>query len=152
MFYIIKIKKEIEKIVVIEANSDEEADRFMIEDKNNFSTEHVLTKDDYNGYEYISCETTNEPVITSEKDLEDYFGTSDIERVIFKYTTCGCCYTATKDYISVNGYAEGSGDAECPEHRLYFPFKISEFDSALEEADREGCELFEECNEFEDEE
>lgn len=150
MKYVVKLRKEIERTVVVEADSDEEADRRLLNGEYEFSTETVLSNDTYMGYEYIS-HTTADVVITSEQDLKDYFGTNDIERMLFKYTECGCCYLVKEDYVSITGYAENSGDAECPEHRLYFPFTIEEWNSALEQADAEGCELWDECNSEDDE-
>ena len=152
MKYIVKLKKEIERTVVIDAPSDDVADKMLLEGKYDFSTEHITTGDTYMGYEYVNHTTTNDAVITCEQDLKDYFGTENIERMVYKYTDCGCCYLAKEDYISIAGYAEGSGDAECPEHLLYFPFTIEEWENALSEADREGCELWEECNSDWDEE
>lgn len=145
MKYIVKLKKEIERTVVVEAKSDEEADKLLLEGKYDYSAEHVITDDVYMGYEYVSHKTSNR-VITSGQDLKEYYGTEDVGRVLFKYTDCGCCYLAKEDYVSVAGYAEGSGDAECAEHRLYFPFTIEEWCDAVEAADQEGCELWEECN------
>lgn len=145
MKYVVKLKKEIERTVVVEANSDEEADRRLKNNEYEFSAENVLSYDTYIGYEYVS-HTTSNVVITSKQDLKDYFGTNDIERMLFKYTECGCSYLAKEKYISIAGYAENSGDAECPEHRLYFPFTIEEWNSALAEADAEGCELWDEYN------
>ncbi len=145
MKYVVKLKKEIERTIVVDANSDDEADKLLLEGKYDYSTEHTTTNDVYMGYEYVSHKTSN-VVITSEQDLKDYFGTNDIERMLFKYTECGCSYLAKEKYISIAGYAENSGDAECPEHRLYFPFTTEEWDSALAEADAEGCELWDEYN------
>lgn len=145
MKYVVKLKKEIERTVVVEAKCDEEADMLLLAGKYNYSAEHVSTDDTFMGYEYISHKTSD-VVITSEQDLKEYFDTNDIGRMLFKYTNCGCCYLAKEDYVSVAGYAEGSGDAECQEHRLYFPFTIEEWGEALEAADQEGCDLWEECN------
>lgn len=150
MKYIVKLKKEIERTIVVDANSDDEADKLLLEGKFDYSTERVTTQDTYLGYKYISHKTSD-VVITSEQDLKEYYDTNDIERMLFKHTNCGCCYLAKEDYVSVVGYAEGSGDAECPEHRLYFPFTIEEWCDAVEAADQEGCELWEECNEEWDE-
>ena len=145
MKYVVKLIKEIERTVVVEASSDEEADKLLLEGKYDYSTERTTTDNVYLGYDYISYKTSD-IVITSEQDLKDYYSTDDIGRMLFKYTDCGCCYLAKEEYVSVTGYAEGSGDAECQEHRLYFPFTIEEWNDAIEEADREGCELWEECN------
>ena len=140
MKYIVKMKKEAEKVVVIEASSDEEADRMLLEEKYKFSAERA------GEYEYISHSTSN-TVFTSEQDLKDYYGTDNIARMLFKYTNCGCSYYATETYVNVAGYAENSGDAECPGHILYFPFSLEEWDAAVSTADQEGCDLWNEYNE-----
>ena len=150
MRYIVKLKKEIERTVVIDAKNNEEADKLLLAGKYDFSTERVTSKDTYMGYEYVSHKETDGVVFTSEQDLKDYFNTNNIEKMVFKYTDCGCCYLAKEGYVSIAGYAEGSGDAECPEHRLYFPFTYEEWSNALKEADQEGCDLWHECNDEEE--
>ena len=155
MKYVVKLKKEIERVVVIDAKSDKEADELLLQGKYEFSTERILTNSGYSkylGYDYISHKTSD-VVITSEQDLKDYFNTDNIEKMVFKYTECGCCYFANKDYVSVAGYAEGSGDVECLEHRLYFPFTIEEWNDELTKADKEGCDIWHEYNDgYDDEE
>ena len=146
MKYIVTLRKLIEKKVVVDADSDEMADQLIGKGKYDFSTERVLTDDIYLGWEYISNQTS-QTVITSEEDLKKYYDTHDMDRFVFECTECGCCYRAEKDFVGLNGYAEGSEDAECPEHRLYFPFTIEEWKETLKKADQEGCDLWHEYNE-----
>lgn len=47
--------------------------------------------------------------------------------------------------VSVCGYAEGA-DAECVPIQLLYPFVPKDFWEAVEFADEQGCELFEEWN------
>ena len=68
-----------------------------------------------------------------------------VERVIFKHTDCGCVFDHDQDGIEVAGYAEGA-DAECPTHRLDYPFDEYDFEATLEQADDEGCVLWHEWN------
>lgn len=149
MYYIVKLKKITEASVVIKAKSDEEADELLQNGKYEFISDNVVTRDDYIGYEYVSHVKTD-TVIKSESDLREYYGIKNIEKLVYDNTECGCCYRSTKDYVAVNGYAEGSGDAECKEHILYFPFTIEEWSNAIKEADDEGCELWHEYNDEEE--
>ena len=151
MKYIVTLKKTIEKVVVIEATTDEEADKMLFAGNYEYETERTVSPDVYNGFDYIDYKISND-VITSEKDLMRLLGSENIERDVYKYTQCGCCYRATKEYIAVNGYAEGSGDAECPEHILYFPFTLEDWETALTEADEEGVALWKECHTYDDDE
>jgi len=67
---------------------------------------------------------------------------SQIGRLIFKSTECGCVFNEVPDGVTVCGYAEGA-DAECIPHELSYPFTIAEFYVELGKADLEGCELYE---------
>ena len=67
----------------------------------------------------------------------------------FKYTDCGCVFDSDSDGITVAGYAEGS-DAELPPYHLYWGFTIKEFNDALDQADEDGVEEWNACNEVED--
>jgi hypothetical protein len=70
-----------------------------------------------------------------------------VAKYIFKGTTCGCCFRKRPDGVSFCGYAEGA-DAECPEHRLTYPFQMDEFWRELDEADAEGVEMWHEWNDW----
>lgn len=147
MKYIVKLRKTVETTVVIDAANDEEADRIMLSGDWTPASERVVTPDVYCGHEYVECIQTQDHVITSLEALQDALGTADVERYVYKHTDCGCCFRASQDYVAVNGYAEGSGDAECPEHILYFPFTMEQFSKELADADREGCDLWDEFHE-----
>lgn len=69
-----------------------------------------------------------------------------VERAVYKGTECGCTFDHDVNGIEVAGYAEGA-DAECPTHRLDYPFSVEAFWLTLEDADMEGCALWQEWNE-----
>jgi len=64
-----------------------------------------------------------------------------VARLVYKYTDCGCTFDHDQNGIEVAGYAEGA-DAECPTHRLDYPFSGEAFWCTLELADEEGCEMW----------
>jgi hypothetical protein len=64
-----------------------------------------------------------------------------IRNAVYRYTDCGCVFDSDEDGVVVAGYAEGA-DAECPDHRLNYPFTKAEWDTELECADLEGCEMW----------
>ncbi len=68
-----------------------------------------------------------------------------VARRLYKDTDCGIGFECVDGGIEVAGYAEGS-NAECPSHRLLYPFTAEEFWAAVKEADREGCEAWDEAN------
>lgn len=76
---------------------------------------------------------------------------ASIARRLYKDTQCGIGFSVDQDQlgVSIAGYAEGSGDAECESYGFRFPIDLDEFDTAVERADREGCELYDEfhCSE-----
>lgn len=82
-------------------------------------------------------------------DLAAHLGASNvdgIEKRLFKDTICGISFYANRETgeVSVAGYAEGTGDASCVPITFTFPIDLDEFDKAVERADLEGCELFDE--------
>jgi len=62
-----------------------------------------------------------------------------MEKIVFKYTDCGCVFGTNDNGVYVAGYAEGS-DAELPTHYLKWGFTIEEYNAALDQADAEGVE------------
>jgi len=68
-----------------------------------------------------------------------------IGKALFKGTECGISFGTVEAGVYVAGYAEGS-DAECSVIELLYPFTPEEFWEATEEADREGCEAWDEAN------
>ena len=70
-----------------------------------------------------------------------------MEKIVFKYTECGCVFDADENGVYVAGYAEGS-DAELPGHSLDWGFTMDEYNDALDQADAEGVEEWELANEL----
>ena len=60
---------------------------------------------------------------------------------LYKDTSCGIGFSATKDEVSVSGYCEGT-DAECPNRTLPFPFLPKKFDDMVDAADEDGNDLW----------
>ena len=73
----------------------------------------------------------------------------EIAKAIYKGTDCGCVFDCDTKGITVAGYAEGA-DAECPSHRLDYPFSPHDFWTTLEEADAEGVQMWHEWNDEEE--
>jgi hypothetical protein len=81
---------------------------------------------------------------------------SRIARRLYKATDCGISFWYVKGGVRIAGYAENAGvgvagyaegtDVECEPHVLRFPFYPEQFWSAVELADREGCELFDQTH------
>ena len=71
---------------------------------------------------------------------------ASIAKRLFKATRCGISFCADPGghQVSVAGYAEGSGDACCEPIVLGFPIELDAFDKAVERADQEGCDLWDE--------
>ena len=68
-----------------------------------------------------------------------------MKKSVFKYTDCGCVFDANENGVYVAGYAEGS-DAQLPGHTLNWGFTMEEYNAALDEADAEGVEAWNEAN------
>ena len=90
-------------------------------------------------------------IIRNYADLQSWIGSPDVARSLYKYTECGICFTHDEDGVTVAGYAEGA-DAECQPIRLDYPFTGDAFDAAVEEADADGCAMWHEWNDGDDEE
>ena len=71
---------------------------------------------------------------------------ASIAKRLFKDTECGISFYVYPGgtRVTVAGYADGSGDAYCEPIVMAFPIDLAEFDKAVERADQEGCDLFDE--------
>lgn len=74
-----------------------------------------------------------------------------IRRRLYKDTECGIGFSADETGVVVSGYCEGDvGD--CPSYHLDWGFTENDFGTALELADKDGCDLWdathgcEDCN------
>lgn len=92
--------------------------------------------------------------IRSMRDLANAVGESRAEpdvisRRLYKVTKCGIsCYFPPGAWpltVVLSGYCEGT-DAECPTYRLVAPFTEAEFWDAVNLADRDGCDLWDETH------
>ena len=78
-------------------------------------------------------------------DSTDEACKAGIARRLYKDTACGIGFSCTERGVTVAGYCEGT-DAECAPHVLLFPFKPEEFDAAVQEADADGCALWDDTH------
>ena len=91
--------------------------------------------------EWTGCAFTEEGV--NENDHAKQM----MEKYIFKYTECGCVFYADENEVYLSGYSENS-DHDLPAHTLKWGFTIDEFNEALNDADAEGVEEWEQANEY----
>jgi hypothetical protein len=70
---------------------------------------------------------------------------ASVRRRLYKDSECGIGFALVDGGIEVAGYAEGS-DAECPNHRLTYPFTAEALWAAVKVADEEGCQMWEDWN------
>jgi len=70
-----------------------------------------------------------------------------VEKSVFKYTECGCCFSADEGGVTVAGYSEGSDYDHFP-YYLKWGFTIEEYNDALDQADAEGVEEWHRANEY----
>ena len=68
-----------------------------------------------------------------------------ISKALFKATECGITFNHGPSGISLRGYAEGA-EAECGAIELTYPFDVEDFWEAVEDADKEGCAMWDEWN------
>lgn len=64
-----------------------------------------------------------------------------IARRLYKDTRCGISFWTDGATVVVSGYCEGV-DVDCQNHELTFPFETEKFWEAVEEADKDGCEMW----------
>jgi hypothetical protein len=70
---------------------------------------------------------------------------ASISRRLYKDTTSGISFAAGKFGVTLAGYCEGDvGD--CPLHQLNWGFTTEQFDKAVEQADKDGCDLWNETH------
>jgi hypothetical protein len=87
-----------------------------------------------------------EKVYGGEKNLPGNIVVKHLERVLFKYTQCGCVFIPGDEWkVGIVGYTEGwNGDHIA--HMLEYPFSIKDWERAVAEADKEGADMWEEVN------
>lgn len=73
-----------------------------------------------------------------------------IAKELFKGTSCGISfYSFGEGYVVLSGYCEGT-DFECYSHQLDYPFTAGEFWKAVEQADNDGCAMWDKTHGCED--
>ena len=88
--------------------------------------------------------------INDIQELADYLGASRpdeaaIRKRLFKDTECGISFGLTETGFYVAGYAEGS-DGQPPAHDLAWGCSVDDLMGTIDQADTEGCALWEEAN------
>lgn len=154
MKYIVRLKKVIERTVVVDATTNEEADKKLLNGEIEASFEKVGSHDVYGGFDYIDCETVGEgdELILNIKDFAKAFGTEVelLERYFFKYTNCGMPISWDNEGVTLVGYAEGA-DCDGPSEKLRYPFLLSEAKAVIDRLEDEADEMWHEWNGKEDE-
>lgn len=88
--------------------------------------------------------TRGKPVIENDQQLADEVGEETPDRVgrrLYKATECGIGFAFRKGGIILAGYCEGT-DRECPSYEMNYPFEANDFWKTVEQADKDGCELW----------
>lgn len=75
----------------------------------------------------------------NEKNIEQ------VSRNTYKYTNCGAWCSSDKKGIQVGSIVEGS-DTDTETHNLNYPFEMKNFWDALDQVEKEACQIWEECN------
>jgi len=78
----------------------------------------------------VKCYDADEGI--DAKDAE-----SEVSCGVFKYTECGCSFHHGDGCVTVRGYCEGS-DVAHRSYKLKFPFTKDQWWQALEDADSDG--------------
>lgn len=68
-----------------------------------------------------------------------------IAKQLYKNTSCGISFIPDDNGVRVAGYCEG-WDGECSPHRLQYPFTMNEFWEAVEAADKDGCDAWDDSH------
>ena len=79
-----------------------------------------------------------------DSKVSETFSQQLLRKWVFKGTECGCIFDSDEKGIMVGGYAEGS-DAELPTYDLKWGFTINAFKEALDYADADGVEAWNEA-------
>lgn len=149
MRYVVKLQKIIEKIAVVEADSDEEADKKLMNGEVECTFEHVKNQGYYQGWEYRSHDVVvTGDLICNTHDLLEYMGCNSeaqLERILYKYTDCGIAAAIHDDGIGVTGYIEGF-DGYMPNEYLKYPFTGKHFDEIVAKLDEQACDIWDEIH------
>lgn len=153
MKYVVELEQIRKRTVIIDANSDEEADNKLLAgdvEKEWIRIESNHAYGDWS-YEYDGHYTveSSDDLITCADDLAKLYGydnESFLEKALYKNTECGMCASWDNDKITLVGYVEGC-DAEHPSETLYFPFTVKKFREVRDSLEEQAVEMWHEWNE-----
>lgn len=150
--YIVKLKKTLEKIVVVDAQTLEEADQKLLAGDVVQEYEKTTSADCYNGWEYEDspgdCKEVTDKIILSESDLLKEYEADNrdsLESMLFKYTASGVGIGWEADGIVLVGCIEGA-DYDGPSRKLEYPFSLKKYYDTLAEIDDMSCHLWYDAN------
>lgn len=155
MKYVVKLKKTLERIVIVDAVDDDECDKKM-QDMKQWkwsSNDKVTSSDDYCGYQYVSYESYDgigdNALVKSVDELAENLGTTVdyLDRDMFKYTNCGMSIDWNDKSVTLTGYVEGA-DCDGPSETLCFPFSMKEFGDTVDCLDEAAEELWREYHDY----
>ena len=155
MKYIVRCKKVIQCIFVVDADDDYQADRKLLDGKYESKFETVKTTGTYLGWEYEDHKTLTgigeQTVICSIEDLCSRLGTTvdGIKRCMFKYTNCGMPIEWNERGVTLVGYVEGA-DCDGPSETLEFPFTMKEFNETVQYLEDAADEMWHEWNDVDE--
>jgi hypothetical protein len=155
MKYIVKCKKVMQCIFVVDAADDLQADQKLLEGKYESKFETVKTLDSYFGWEYEDDKkytgVGEQAVICSIEDLCSELGTTvdRIERDMYKNTACGMPIEWNERGVTLVGYVEGA-DCDGPSETLEFPFTMKEFNETVQRLEDAADEMWHEWNDVDE--
>lgn len=155
MKYIVHCTKTVHCTFVVDANTDEQADKKLSAGEYEYKKEWLATQDTYLGYEYATDEkvsgTGDGAVICSVEDLCRELGTTtdDLERYMYEHTECGMPISWDDEGVTLVGYAEGA-DCDHPSDTLLFPFTMGVFNDTVATLEVEADELLHGWNDAEE--
>ena len=156
MKYIVDCKKVIRCKFVVDAGTDEQADKKLLAGQYESKVETTETQDVYQGYEYedykVFSGEGDETVICSIEDLCEALGTTvdDIESYMYKYTDCGMPISWDDHGVTLVGYVEGA-DCDGPSETLAFPFTLKDFNETVDALEAEADVMWHEWNDDDEE-
>lgn len=154
--YVVTLHKVIEKKVVVEVESEdlEAVDKKLTKNDVVAEVENVVSRDDYNGWEYrggvyapVAISPT-EALICNLEDFARWYGcetVDELERALFDNTECGMCYSATTSALTLIGVVEGA-DCDGPSVALRYPFTGKEAKDTIEWLDTRAAKMWREWN------
>lgn len=152
MKYVVELKRTVTKIVVVEAEDDEEADEKLKRDDIENEFAKIETDDVYNGFSYVDHKTYSgkeeQRLICSLADLSEYLGIAEheIERYIYKNTDCGMAISYDKNGITLVGHVECGCECDIPFETLKYPFTVKEFEDTVRDLELEADSIWHDVN------